>query len=162
MTLSLSKCLITLFAVTGVFALLPSALSTPMGDTQADAKALTKVDEDWSKSVATRDAEKVVSFYAEDAIGYPPNEPVAVGRPAIKKIWTAMLADASFSISWKPVHVEVATSGDLGYTTGTYEDSAKGPDGKTVTDKGKYVSVWKKQKDGTWKSIHDMWSSDAK
>jgi ketosteroid isomerase-like protein len=56
----------------------------------------------------------------------------------------------------------VAKSGDLGFTTGTYEDSFKGTDGKMVSEKGKYVCMWKKQKDGTWKAIHDIWNSDAK
>lgn len=36
------------------------------------------------------------------------------------------------------------------------------PDGKLVSEKGKYVTAWKKQKDGTWKAIHDMWNSDAR
>ena len=53
-------------------------------------------------------------------------------------------------------------NGDLGFTAGTYEDSVKGPDGKTVNEKGKYLCVWKKQKDGTWKAIHDMWNADSK
>jgi ketosteroid isomerase-like protein len=56
----------------------------------------------------------------------------------------------------------MAKSGDLGYTAGTYEDSFKGPDGKQVNEKGKYVAAWKKQKDGTWKAIHDIWNADAK
>jgi ketosteroid isomerase-like protein len=40
----------------------------------------------------------------------------------------------------------VSASGDLGFTAGTYEDSFKGPDGKLVTEKGKYVSTWRKEK----------------
>jgi len=128
----------------------------------ADAKALTKLDDEWSKAAATKDAERVASFYAEDAVAYPPNEPVAVGRTAAKKVWASYFADKSFSISWKTVYAEVAKSGELGFTAGTYEDSFTGPDGKKVTEKGKYLCTWKKQKDGTWKAVHDMWNSDAK
>jgi ketosteroid isomerase-like protein len=106
--------------------------------------------------------ERVVSFYAENAIAYPPQEPVAIGRPAARKVWAAYFADTTFTLSWKTVHAEVAKSGDFGYTAGTYEDSFKGPDGKLVSEKGKYLCTWKKQKDGTWKAIHDMWNSDTK
>jgi ketosteroid isomerase-like protein len=56
----------------------------------------------------------------------------------------------------------VSTSGDLGFTAGTYEDSFKGPDGKLVNEKGKYVCTWRKEKDGTWKAIHDIWNTDSK
>jgi ketosteroid isomerase-like protein len=100
-----------------------------------------------------------VSFYAENANAYPPNEPLAMGRAGAKKVWGAYLSDPSFKISWKTTHAEV--SDGLGYTVGTYEDSFKGPDGKMVQEKGKYLCVWKKQKDG-WKAIQDMWNSDAK
>jgi uncharacterized protein (TIGR02246 family) len=130
------------------------------GDMSAEAKALVKLDDDWSKAAATRDAERVASFYAEDAIAYPPNEPAAVGRAAAKKVWAGYLADPNYTISWKTTHAEVR--GDLGYTTGTYEDALKGPDGKTVNGRGKYLCVWKKQRDGSWKAIHDMWNTDSK
>ena len=144
------------------FAVLFSTSFALAADMDANAKALAKLDDDWSNAAATRDADRVASFYAEDAIAYPPNEPVTSGRAAAKKVWASYFADSTFSISWKTVHAEVSKSGDLGFTSGTYEDSFKGPDGKLVSETGKYVCVWKKQKDGTWKAIHDIWNSDSK
>ncbi len=120
-------------------------------DTIAEAKALAKLDDDWSAAAATRDAGRVAAFYAEDAIAYPPNEPVAVGRAAAEKVWAAYFADSTYSISWKTDHAEVI--GDLGYTAGAYQDSF---------GKGKYLCVWMKQADGSWKAIHDMWNTDSK
>jgi ketosteroid isomerase-like protein len=149
-------------AVLAALAVLVPACMALAAEMDANAKALAKLDEDWSKSTATKDADRVASFYAEDAIAYPPNEPAAVGRAAAKKVWASFFADPTFSISWKPVHAGVSKSGDLGFTAGTYEDSAKGPDGKQVIEKGKYVCTWKKQKDGSWKAIHDIWNSDSK
>ncbi len=139
----------------------PSIVLTTPGQA-ADSKALTKVDEDWSKVAASKDVDKVVAFYTDDAIAYPPNEPVAIGRAAVKKVWAAYLALPDFAISWKTAHAEVASSGDVGLTAGSYELSFKGPDGKPVAEKGKYLCTWKKQKDGTWKAVHDMWNSDTK
>ena len=144
----------------GVFAVLVLASVALAADMDAAAKALVKLDDDWSKSAATRDVERIASFYADDAIAYPPNEPMAGGRAAAKKVWAAYLADPTFNISWKTTHAEV--NGDLGFTSGTYEDSFKGADGKMVHEAGKYLCVWKKQKDGSWKAIHDMWNADSK
>ncbi len=162
---SLQKCLPLSFLVlasVSAFALLPSASTVTVVDQAADAKTLTKLDDDWSKVAGAKDVEKVMSFYTEDAIAYPPNEPVAVGHAAVKKVWATYLALPEFKISWKTVHADAAASGDLGYTAGTYELSFKGPDGKAVAEKGKYLCNWKKQKDGSWKSVQDMWNSDSK
>ena len=149
-------------AAAGALAVLFSVMLALAADMDVNAKALAKIDDDWSKAAATRDADRVASFYAEDAIAYPPNEPIAIGRPAAKKVWAAYFADKTFTISWKAVHAEVAKSGDLGYTAGTYEASFKGPGGKQVSEKGKYVCTWRKQKNGTWKAIHDIWNTDAR
>jgi ketosteroid isomerase-like protein len=154
--------LICAVAAACAFAVLFSALPTLASDMDANAKALIKLDDDWSKAAAARDVDKVASFYADDAIAYPPNEPAAKGREAAKKVWAAYFAEPTFKISWKTNHAEVAKSGDIGFTSGTYEDSFKGPDGKMVSEKGKYVCMWKKQEDGSWKAIHDIWNSDAK
>lgn len=149
--LALASVVAVLLPVSGLFA---------SADMSAEAKALAKLDDDWSAAASTRDAKRVASFYAEDAIAYPPNEPMAVGKAGAEKVWAAYFAEPTYKISWKTTHAEV--TGALGSTTGTYEDSFKGPDGKTVVGKGKYVCVWRKQSDGTWKAVHDMWNADSK
>ena len=125
-----------------------------------DAKALAKLDDEWSAAAGTRDAKRVAAFYAEDAMVYPPNMPMAKGRAEGEKTWAGAFADPSYRVAWKAVHAEV--TGDFGYTAGTFEESFKGPDGKPVHGTGKYLCVWKKQADGSWKAVHDMWNNDAK
>ena len=154
--------LIAISSAAIAFSFLVPASSALAADMDAQAKALAKLDDDWSNAATTKDAERVASFYAEDAIAYPPNEPVAIGRPAAKKVWAAYFADPTFTISWKADHAGVSKSGDLGFTAGAYADSYKGPDGKLVTEKGKFLCTWKKQNDGSWKAIHDMWNSDSR
>jgi uncharacterized protein (TIGR02246 family) len=155
--------IVSVLAIAGPLAMLLPLSSVPAlagAEMSAEAKALAKLDDDWSAAAATRDAKRVASFYADDAIAYPPNEPVAVGKAAAEKVWAAYFADPSYNLSWKTTHAEV--NGPIGYTAGSYEDSFKGPDGKKVQGKGKYLCVWKKQSDGTWKAIRDMWNTDTK
>jgi ketosteroid isomerase-like protein len=130
------------------------------GGLEDDAKVLIKLDEEWSKAASKKDLESVISLYAEDGNAYPPNEPAAKGRAAVRKVWSTYLSDPSFNVSWKTTKAEV--SGDLGYTLATYEVSFNLPDGKPGKEVGKCLCVWKKQKDGSWKALHDMWNADAK
>jgi ketosteroid isomerase-like protein len=128
-------------------------------DTRADENAIRQLDLDWSKAVAGKDIDKVVAFYAEDGALYPPNSPIAAGQPALKVAWTGMMNLPGFQANWVPSRVEVAGSGDLGWSTGTYTMTMNVP-GNPATDHGKYVAVWKKQKDGDWKAEAEIFNSD--
>ena len=88
----------------------------------------------------------------------PPNAPSATTKEAIRKIWKDLLTDAN--ISWKRKNVEVTQSGDLAFSSGTYEVTLNYPTGTPVNDRGKYLEVWKKQADGKWKCVADAWNSD--
>jgi len=128
-------------------------------DTRGDENAIRQLDLDWSKAVAGKDIDKVVAFYAEDGALYAPNTPIAAGRPALKVAWTGMMNLPGFQANWVPSRVEVAESGDLGWSTGTYTMTMNVP-GNPATDHGKYVAVWKKQKDGNWKAEAEIINSD--
>jgi ketosteroid isomerase-like protein len=126
----------------------------------ADEAALRKLDDEWSKAAGSRDVEKTISYYSDDAVVMPPNIPTLSGKEPIRSLWKSMLDSPSFSGGWKVTKVEVARSGDLAYVSGNYEFNEKDDSGKPITDKGKYLEVWKKQADGNWKCVADMLSSD--
>ena len=64
-------------------------------------------------------------------------------------------------LSWKPEIVDVAASGDLGYTTGPYELRLPGKDGGApVVYTGRYLTIWKRQSDGIWKFVVDGGTQD--
>ena len=129
------------------------------GDTKAE-QALRDADAAWSKAAESKDLDKTVSYYSDDATVLPPNASAATTKEAIRKIWQDMLASPGLAISWKATKVEVAKSGDLGFVSGTYELTMNDASGKPVTDKGKYVEVWEKKGDGKWKCGTDTWNSD--
>jgi ketosteroid isomerase-like protein len=133
------------------------------GEAMSDEpRALAKLDDEWSAAAGKRDADAVASFYADDAVVYPPGEPVAIGRAAAQKVWAAYFAEPSFKISWKTLHAGVADSGEMGFTSGSYECSLNGADGNPVVEKGKYLCMWRKGADGNWKAVHDMWNADSR
>jgi len=129
----------------------------------ADSKieqAVRDQDAQWSKAAESRDVDKLVSFYADDAIVLPAHAAIATTKDSIRNIFQRLLSIPGVALSWKPTNVTVAGSGDLAYSTGTYQMSAPDDSGKSITDHGKYVAVWKKQADGNWKVAVDIWNTD--
>ena len=144
------------FIVTVCVALVPMTVAFAAG---ADEKAVRDADAEWSKAAASKDVDKTVAFYADDAIVMPPNAERATTKEAIRKVWKDLLTDAQ--VSWKATKVEVAKSGDIGFISGTYEVTMNDiVTGKPVKDRGKYLEVWEKHADGSWKCGADIWNSD--
>jgi uncharacterized protein (TIGR02246 family) len=127
----------------------------------ADAAAVQKADADWSAAAQSKQADAWLAFYADDAVVLPPNEAMVTGKDEIRKPISDLLALPGLSVSWQTTKAEAARSGDLAYTYGTYELTSNDAKGNATTDHGKYSEVWRKQADGSWKCIVDMWSSDS-
>ena len=114
------------------------------------------------KDWAAKDVDKMATFYADDANVYLPNAPLVSGGAAIKAALKEVAADPNFKITNESLKVEVAKSGDIGYTRGTYTATSTDPKTKKVMlEKGKYVTVFKKQADGSWKAAEDIFNPDA-
>ena len=120
----------------------------------ADEKAVRDADAQWAKAAATKDLDKTVSFYADDAIVLPPNDTAKTTKDAIRALWKDLIGSVT-SVSWTATRVEMAKSGDMACLSGTYELTMN--DG--TKDHGKYCEVWEK-KGGTWKCGTDIWNSD--
>ncbi len=133
----------------------------PAADTRAaDEAAVKDTDAQWSKAAMANDLDGTVSFYSDDASLLPPNAPIATGKAAIRAVWAAMLTPDT-TVSWQVTKADVARSGDMAYVVGTYQITAKNAQGKSQEDHGKLVEVWKKQPDGKWKTVADIFNSDV-
>jgi len=99
------------------------------------------------------------AFHADDAARLPPNEPVADSREAIRKSVGELMSLPGLSIDCKPIEIEIARNGGLGYLYRAY-GLAWDDGGKRSTDKGKKVEIWKEPPNGHWKCVVDTWSSD--
>lgn len=124
----------------------------------ADEATLRNLDAEWSKAAGAKDLEKTVSYYTDDALILPPNIPTIQGKQGARTMWQGMFSVPGFGGGWKATKVEV--SGDLGWVTGTYELSETDASGRPMVDKGKYLEVWKRQSDGSWKCVADMFNTD--
>ncbi len=124
------------------------------------ADAVRAADAAWLKVYAARDLDKSVAFFDEQGSMLVPNAPIATGKDAIAKLIARGFALQDYKLVWHPDKAGVARSGELGYTSGTYELSFTDTSGKTISDKGKYLTVWKKQADGAWKVLFDMNNSN--
>jgi len=133
---------------------------SPPDTRAADERAVREADAAWSKAAAAKDVEAYLSFFAEDALVLPPNAPMLTGKESMRKGLSEEMANPGFALSWQASKAEASRGGDLAYSIGTYQVTMKDAKGKPVTDRGKYMTVWKKQPDGTWKGLVDMANSD--
>ncbi len=105
------------------------------------------------------DAETIAADYAEDALLLPPESPAERGRQAVQSGYAEL-----FKAGWKNVtmgSIEMGSDGDLAYHVGTYAMDVPTNEGTTNRVKGKYLDVYKRQGDGSWKIQVTMFNSDA-
>ena len=127
----------------------------------ADEQAIRDMETAWVKEFAAKDMDKIVAHYADDGTVLLSNAPTMVGKDAIRAGLKDAIADPTFTVDLKTVKVEVSKD-NLAYSQGTY--STKATDAKTqklIAETGRYVEVYKKQADGSWKIVEDINSPDA-
>jgi len=127
----------------------------------ADEKAIRDMETAWVKEFAAKDMDKIVAHYADDGMVLLSNAPTMSGKDAIRAGMKDAIADPKFSLDLKTAKVYVSKD-DLAYSQGTYSTIATDPKTKKLmTETGRYVEVYKKQSDGSWKIVEDINSPDA-
>ncbi len=130
-------------------------------DLEAGRAALLETDAQWAAAVASNDAATFASFFASDAILQAPHLPQMSGTDAIRQWIDTSMGFPGFAVTWTATSADVAASGDMGYTLGTFTFHMTMPDGSPIDDHGKYTTIWKKQADGSWKVAVDTFNSDV-
>jgi uncharacterized protein (TIGR02246 family) len=106
------------------------------------------------------DTATALANYAEDAVVMQPGMAMMNGRAAISQGFAGLMAQFTPS-NMKFTTSDVVVSGDLAVETGQYEMTLTPKGGKPMNDKGKYLTIWRRQADGSWKIIRDINNSDA-
>ena len=135
--------------------LLPISEPTVSASPKATAETLKQLEGEFMKAAAERGSAGYMSYYADAAVEVPNGHVIIPGKANIAATM-GFLDDKNNRLTWTPVGADISESGDLGYTYGTFEFRSKDKNGKPTVDYGNYTSIWKKQKDGSWKVVLDM------
>jgi len=139
------------------FALLALLFSTPLfaTDQKSGKDLLFQLEGEFAQAVTKDGNAAFVTWFADEGVELNDGGGIT-SRDELQKqpAWPE-----GTTLTWTPVKADMAASGDLGYTYGNYIFKSKNKDGQIVSHYGKYMSVWKKQKDGSWKVVVDMGNS---
>jgi uncharacterized protein (TIGR02246 family) len=152
------------FFLTLALLILAGCSPSPSPDHQVgDARAIRDVEvpafvKDWGG----KDVGRIAAHFTDDGNLIIPNGPAMTGREAIAKGMKYALADPNWSLAMQPVQVDVSQSGDLAYVRGTYALTATDPaSSKVATEKGRFIAIFRKQPDGSWKAVQQISNAEA-
>lgn len=135
----------------------PNENSTKKIDLLAEQNLLLETDKDFSQlSVQKGMKAAFIEYIDSNGVLLRPGKIPIIGAHAID--YLIQINDTSYSMNWEPQKAVVSESADLGYTYGLY---AVHPNEKDTIMYGTYVSIWKKQKDGSWKFVLDSGNAGA-
>ncbi len=130
--------------------------SAGAGDAQTAGDAVKGVEAEMLAAFQAKNADRLASYYASDAVLATPGR-TAQGSDAVNKAIGDDMADPAFKLSFTNERTDVAASGDLAWTSGSFQVSFTNPQTKQVENgQGTYVTVFRKQADGSWKVVADV------
>jgi ketosteroid isomerase-like protein len=127
---------------------------------EAAAQELMKQSRAWAKAASSKNKEETLDFWSDDAVVMMPGQPKFEGKEAIRQMIGKSMQAQGFEANWEPKAAFVSQSGDLGYVlTHNY---FKMPDlkGNMINTFNKGVEIWRKQEDGSWKCVVDIFNED--
>lgn len=155
----------TLFALVGAASLALSISACQQtkphaagaADVGAVKDAISADEKKMNEQFKGKDLEGLLGHYADDAFFIAPGLKGASSSTEIRKDYADALNDKNFNVTFGSDKMDVAASGDLAYTRGHFTETYTDPKtNKIVTDSGSYITVYKKQADGSWKAEEDF------
>jgi len=127
--------------------------------TQRDVAALQEIVTAWDDAINSGDVDASLALYVDDEPrAMPPNAPLATGKSAIREVIQGMHAQGKLTVHDQFVDAQV--SGDTATMYGTFKLSSVTGAGESIDDVGKWVCLCRRESDGSWKVIYNMWNSD--
>ncbi len=118
---------------------------------------ISQIGQQWARHWNAGNLDKLIEAYSADAVYMPPHHAAVHGRDAIYEYLRGPMAHGVCDLTYEVTFIK--HSGDLAYDVGRYTMSVPQEKGKRQ-DRGKYLTVWRRQAGGEWKIVADTWSSD--
>lgn len=130
-------------------------------DLAAERTRLLRRDAEWALAASEgRDIEKVLSYWTDDAVVFPPGLPAVVGKIALRQYVISSMQLAGFKITWTSTDVTFSPDGNLAYLLSRNAISMDAPDGTPTTTEGRAVTIWRRESDGEWRCALDIWNAE--
>ena len=114
---------------------------------------LFELEAKFAKAVATGGGKAFSSWFADDAVTLNNGRAAVLGKLAIAQ--QAQWDPKSYQLTWQPEGAQMGPSGDMGFTWGHYDGKTKDKNGQPVVLSGRYITIWRKVADGSWKVAMD-------
>lgn len=138
-----------------------SKVATSGADPDSVKRAIKADEAKWNKQFQDKDQEGVIGHYSDDAYFVAPGVAGTTGSTPIRQIFANAWTDPAFQLHFASDKIDVAKSGDLAYARGKFsEQYTDKPTGKVMSASGSYITVYKKQDDGSWKAVEDFAAAD--
>jgi len=119
-----------------------------------------KTDSTWAAlAKESTDVNKIVSYWSDDAVVMAPGQPVVKGKEALRKMVEDSKNISGFSISWRSSNVQFSPDGKVAYMYGDNIITMNDSTGKKLSIPGRAYTIWRKEADGSWKCVVDIWNN---
>jgi ketosteroid isomerase-like protein len=133
-----------------------TACQAPVDVEKARADLL-EADARYTAVMDAGDVEGIVALYAADATRYPPNGDPTHGLDAMRRFAEGVASTPGFSLTATPLALEVAESGEMGYTLSLLELTVTGAEGEASVQHLRDFHVWRRDASGAWRIVEDIW-----
>jgi ketosteroid isomerase-like protein len=129
---------------------------------QDDIEAIRKRQDEFPAAHTYHDGAKLAEFYTEDAMLIPPNEPIVRGKQAIAEWYQREFEKAPPIENPKVTLEEIEVCGNLAFNRGNFILKFEGETAdKPIILNLRFITIWRKQPDGSWKFYRDIWNTNA-
>jgi len=127
-----------------------SRSGAPPRDAAADSAAVATAMQRYVADIRTSDASKIASWWTDDAVYIDRKDATIHGRAALDATLQRLLATTKV-VDAAVESDDLSVSGDLAYFLGRYDETLRPSTGEPVHNSGRFVFIWKRQNDGSWK-----------
>ncbi len=127
---------------------------------EADVAAIHALMDRWAEGLNNEDTDAMLSLFTPGTAFMPPDEPAITGTEALRSWFDASFAEEG-ALEYSIQTDEVKVSGDWAAGRGTYTFSSAVEEGEPVTNSGKWIILYERGADGSWRSASLVWNFDA-